>query len=297
METGLKIFTHPLWKIGGVTITLLGILKLVTVLVLGLLALRYLRRKLELVLVRRFGLPASLVNSVTTLVYYLLLIILFLVALSSAGVDLTQVGILFGALGVGIGFGLQAITSNFISGIILLMEGSLKPGDLVELEDGTLGVVQEINIRATIIRTFDGEDILVPNSEFINKRVSTWTYGDDWRRIHIPFGVAYGTDPERVKKVVTEAARQVPLTEEDEDHPVRVWFEGFGDSALNFTLVVWIRQSRAKRALTGIKSDYYYAIHRALAEAGIEIPFPQRDLHLRSISPEIMHTLREVSHG
>jgi len=288
----MRILTRPLWKIGGISVTLLGIFKLSVVLIAGLVALRYLRRKLEHLLVKRFSLPASLVNSVTTLIYYFLLVILFLVALSSAGVDLTQVGILFGALGVGIGFGLQAITSNFISGIILLMEGSLKPGDLVELEDGTLGVVQEINMRATIIRTFDGEDILVPNSEFINKRVSTWTYGDDWRRIHIPFGVAYGTDPELVKEVITEVARQVPLTEEDEEHPVRVWFEGFGDNALNFALVVWIRQSRAKRALTGIKSDYYYAIHRALLKAGIEIPFPQRDLHLRSVSPQVFSAFR-----
>ncbi|RUM89353.1 MAG: potassium transporter KefA [Thermodesulfatator sp.] len=292
MRPLMRILTRPLWKIGGISVTLLGIFKLSVVLIAGLVALRYLRRKLEHLLVKRFSLPASLVNSVTTLIYYFLLVILFLVALSSAGVDLTQVGILFGALGVGIGFGLQAITSNFISGIILLMEGSLKPGDLVELEDGTLGVVQEINMRATIIRTFDGEDILVPNSEFINKRVSTWTYGDDWRRIHIPFGVAYGTDPELVKEVITEVARQVPLTEEDEEHPVRVWFEGFGDNALNFALVVWIRQSRAKRALTGIKSDYYYAIHRALLKAGIEIPFPQRDLHLRSVSPQVFSAFR-----
>ncbi len=297
MESFKKILTYPLWQVGGVTFTLLGFLKLVLVLVLGIFLLRYFRRRVERLLIKRFHITPSLVNSMTTLIYYALLVILLLVALSSAGLNLTQVGLIFGALGVGIGFGLQTITSNFISGIILLTEGSLRVGDLVELEDGTLGVVKEINMRSTILRTFDGQDLIVPNSEFISKRISTWTYEDDWRRIHIPFGVAYGSDPERVKEVVTAAARRLPLTEEDPEHPIQVWFTGFGDSALEFSLTIWIRQSRVQRALTGIKSDYYYAIHRALLEAGIEIPFPQRDLHLRTITPQAIQALKSLAGG
>ncbi len=297
MEFLKRILTYPLWQVGEVTFTLLGFLKLLLVLGLGVFLLRYLRRRAEKLLTKRFHLTPSLVNSMTTLIYYALLVILLLVALSSAGLNLNQVGLIFGALGVGIGFGLQTITSNFISGIILLTEGSLRVGDLVELEDGTLGVVKEINMRSTVLRTFDGQDLIVPNSEFISKRISTWTYEDDWRRIHIPFGVAYGSDPERVKEVVTAAARRLPLTEEDQDHPLQVWFTGFGDSALEFSLAVWIRQSRARRALTGIMSDYYYAIHRALREAGIEIPFPQRDLHLRTIAPGAVQALKSLTGG
>jgi len=289
-----KIFTYPLWQTKGFTFTFLGLLKLFLVLGGGIFLLRYLRRRVERFLIQEFHFAPSLVNSLSTLIYYLLLGILFLVALSSAGINLTQVGVFLGALGVGIGFGLQTITSNFISGIILLTEGSLRAGDLVELEDGTLGVVQKINMRSTIIRTFDGQDLIMPNSEFISKRISTWTYEDDWRRICIPFGVAYGTDPELVKKVVTEAARRVPLTKEDPEHPIRVWFTGFGDNSLDFTLAVWIRQSRTQRAITGIQSDYYYAVHKALVEAGIEIPFPQRDLHFKSLSPEFIEDLKHL---
>ncbi|WP_297055704.1 mechanosensitive ion channel domain-containing protein [Thermosulfurimonas sp.] len=297
MELLQRILTYPFWRIGSVSLSLLGILKFLLVLVLGLMGLRFLRRRMEGFLVRRIHLQPNFAASLTTLAYYLLALILVLVALSSAGINLTQVGILLGALGVGIGFGLQSITSNFIAGIILLTEGSLRIGDLVEFEDGTMGVVKKISMRATIIRTFDGQDLIVPNSEFIAKRISTWTYEDDWRRLRIPFGVAYGSDPRKVEEVATRVARRIPLTEEDPDHPIRVWFDGFGDSSLNFSLVVWIRQSKVQRAISGIKSDYYYALYQALQEAGIEIPFPQRDLHLRSISPDAARTLRTLSGG
>ncbi|WP_084271004.1 mechanosensitive ion channel family protein [Thermosulfurimonas dismutans] len=297
MET-LSLFKKGLYfsliEIGGVKITLFALLKFGLILILGIIALRFFRRRLQRFLSGKLTLPPGALNSTVTLFYYFFLVLLVLVALSTIGINLTQIGFLLGAFGVGIGFGLQTIANNFISGLILLGERSLKVDDLVELEDGTLGIVKEINIRSTIIRTFDGQDLIVPNSEFISKRISTWTYGDDWRRIHIPFGVAYGSDPEKVKKVVTEAARKVPLTEEDSEHPIRVWFIGFGDSSLEFALVVWIRQSQTQRALTGIKSDYYYAIHRALVEAGIEIPFPQRDIHFKSISPELTESLRNL---
>jgi len=221
------------------------------------------------------------------------LVILFIVALSTIGINLTQIGFLLGALGIGIGFGLQSIFSNFISGIILLLEGSLKIGDLVELEDGTLGIVKNIAMRSTIIRTFDGNDIIVPNSEFITKRISTWTYKDDWRRIHIPFGVAYGSDPERVKEVVLKAAKGVSFTQENSEHKTEVRFVEFGENSLNFDLVVWIRQAQAKKALMGIKSEYYYAIYKALTKAGIQIPFPQRDIHFKSLNPQILEALKE----
>ncbi len=297
LESWSHVLTYPLVKLGETSFTLAGLLKFFLILGLGIFLLRYVRRKLEKFLVGRFHLTASVVNSLVTLFYYAFLVVILLVALSSAGLNLTQVGIVLGALGVGIGFGLQTITSNFISGIILLTEGSLRVGDLVELEDGTLGVVKKIAMRSTILRTFDGQDLIVPNSEFISKRISTWTYEDDWRRLHLPFGVAYGSSPSKVKETILKAAQRLETTEIDPEHPLEVWFEGFGDSALNFALSVWIRQSKHQKPLARIKSDYYYAIHEALLEAGIEIPFPQRDLHLRTISPQILATLKPPSGG
>ncbi len=294
-ETTIKaILYYPLWKSGETTFTVLSFLKIILVLVVGIILLKLIRRKIERFLIRRLGMAPGVVNSLSTLSYYIMLCLLALVALSSAGINMSQIALIFGALSVGIGFGLQTIANNFVSGIILLTERSIKVGDLVQFEDGTIGVVKKINIRSTVIRTFDALEIIVPNSEFISQRISTWTYDDDWRRILIPFGVAYGTDPEKVKEVATKAARSVPITHEDADHPVRVRFLGFGDSSLDFELAVWIRQSEVNRAMTGIKSDYYYALYKALTEAGIEIPFPQRDIHLRSIYPEAVKGLREA---
>ena len=291
-DTLKRVLYYPLFSVGQMTFTLAGAFKFFFILSLGIGVLRFFRRRLERFLVYRLRLASGLVNSLSTLSYYSLLVILVIVALSSVGVNMNQVGLIFGALGVGIGFGLQTIANNFISGIILLTERSLSVGDIVELEDGTLGQVKQITIRSTVIRTFDGLDLIVPNSEFISGRVATWTYGDDWRRLHIPFGVAYGSDPEKVREVASSAARSVPLTVEDDHHPIRVWFKGFGDSSLDFDLVVWIRLYHA-RPLTGMISDYYYALYRALSEAGIEIPFPQRDLHLRSVDSQILEKIKK----
>ncbi len=291
------VLHYPLWTLRGTTFTVLSLLKAFSVLILGILLLKFIRWRLERLLIHRFKMAPGLVNSLATLSYYTLLVLVVLVALSTAGVNLNQVALIFGALSVGIGFGLQTIANNFISGIILLTERSIKVGDLVQFEDGTIGVVKKINIRSTVIRTFDALEIIVPNSEFISQRISTWTYGDDWRRILIPFGVAYGTDPEKVREVATKAARSVPITHEDADHPIRVRFVGFGDSSLDFELAVWIRQAEVNRAMTGIKSDYYYALYRHLSQAGIEIPFPQRDIHLRSVYPEVWQALKQGLRG
>ncbi len=294
-KTIKAVLYYPLWKSGDTAFTILSLIKIIFVLSIGIIVLKLLRRRLERFLIRHLGMAPGVVNSLSTLSYYIMLCLLALVALSSAGINMSQIALIFGALSVGIGFGLQTIANNFISGIILLSERSIKVGDLVQFEDGTIGVVEKINIRSTVIRTFDALEIIVPNSEFISQRISTWTYEDDWRRILIPFGVAYGTDPEKVREVATQAARSVPITREDPDHPIRVRFIGFGESSLDFELAVWIRQSEVNRAMTGIKSDYYYALYKALKEAGIEIPFPQRDIHLRSIYPEALEGLRKLT--
>ena len=288
---------YPLWKVGETNFTVLDLFKVLFILIIGIIVIKLAQRRLEAFLIRKLGMAPGVVNSLSTLSYYAALCLVVIIALSSAGINMSQVALIFGALSVGIGFGLQTIANNFVSGIILLSERSIKVGDLVQLEDGTIGVVEKINIRSTVIRTFDALEIIVPNSEFVSQRISTWTYEDDWRRIIVPFGVAYGTDPEKVKEVAIKAARSVSITREDQQHPIRVRFTGFGESSLDFELAVWIRQSEVNRAMTGIKSDYYYALYQALTEAGIEIPFPQRDIHLRSVYPEVVENLAQLVQG
>jgi len=285
------VIYYPLWSIGDSAVTIATLLKVVFFLLLGIFFLRWIRKKLAKFLVEKAGLSIGVVNSIATLSYYFLLLLVILVALSTAGVNLSQVTIILGALGVGIGFGLQTIANNFISGLILLTERTIKVGDIVELENGLIGEVKNVSIRSTVIRTYYGLDLIVPNSDFISNRVTTWTYGDDWRRLRIPFGVSYDSDPDEVAKIATEVAREIPTTAEDDDHPINVWFEGFGDSSLNFSLLVWCRMTQVK-PLTGLFSDYYFALFRKFKEAGLEIPFPQRDLHLRSISPKIMESFK-----
>ena len=187
-----------------------------------------------------------------------------------------------GALGVGLGFGLQAIFNNFVSGLIILFDRTLKVGDFVELASGVHGTVRDIYIRATRITTNDNIDIVVPNSEFVSGRVVNWTLREVSRRLKVPFGVAYGSDKELVKKAALEAAAEVPFTLTQEgDRKPQVWLTGFGDSSLNFALVVWLTAEATKRP-GAVTAAYNWALESALARYGIEIPFPQRDLHVRS---------------
>jgi len=230
---------------------------------------------------RRSHLSSSQIYTFTRLTRYTLVAIGFLLALSSLGINFEKLAWIAGALGVGIGFGLQNIVSNFVSGIIILFEKSLRVGDFVELESGLLGEVREINIRSTLIRTMDNADILVPNSQFVSAQVNNWTLSDDLRRFSVRFGVAYGSDPSQVIRVITEAARKCPETQQEEGHQPAVIMTDFGDSSLNFMLTVWIKGDLVKRP-GQVTSLYNLAIHRALTENNIEIPFPQRDIHIKS---------------
>jgi small-conductance mechanosensitive channel len=182
---------------------------------------------------------------------------------------------------VGIGFGLQSIFNNFFSGIIILLERSLKVGDYVELDDKIRGVVKEVNVRSTLISTPNNLDILVPNSEFVSKSVINWTLNDPHCRFRIPFGVAYGTDKELVKRSVVEAALTLDMTLNKGDKKPDVWLVNFGDSSLDFELIVWVNTKKNKHP-GGITAAYLWEIHSALERNGIEIPFPQRDLHIKS---------------
>lgn len=274
---------YPLFSIGDAAITLGGTLRVIAILLAAWFISRWLRHGLERYGERRPDVSRPALYAAGRIVHYLMIALGFGVALAAIGLDLTKIAIFASALGVGIGFGLQTVVNNFISGLILLFERSLKIGDFVELESGVTGEVTDISIRATRVTTNDNIDILVPNSEFVNGRVTSWTLREITRRIRLPFGVAYGIDKELVKKAALEAAAGVPFTfATSGPRRAQVWLVGFGDSSLDFELVVWLTADAVKRP-GAVQAAYYWALEDALRAYGIEIPFPQRDLHVRSL--------------
>ncbi len=221
------------------------------------------------------------INALSRLLRYAVWVIGTLLGLNYLGIDLSNVALLGSAFAVGLGFGLQNIVSNFVSGIIILLERSLKVGDFVDLESGVRGHVREIAMRYTRITTNDALDIVVPNSEFINGRVENWTFDDSYRRMHIPFGVAYGTSKEKVREAGLAAASKVKGVIEQGDMKSAVWLKEYGDNSVNYELVFWAdRQFTTHPAST--HAALMWALDDELANRNIEIPFPQRDLHFRS---------------
>lgn len=271
-----------LFELNETPVTTLGLLRVLLILSIALWLSRIVRRTIKRVGDRRDGLNQSALYTFGRLMHYVILMIGIIIGLSSIGIDFTKFALFASALGVGIGFGLQTLISNFVAGLIILFEKSLKVGDFVELESGVTGEVKEINMRSTLITTNDNIDILVPNSEFVGGRVINWTLREAHRRMRVPFGVAYGTDKEKVRQAVLEAAENVPWTLKNikNRHP-QVWLVEFGDSSLNFELVVWLTPEAVKRP-AAVAAAYLWEIESKLGEYGIEIPFPQRDLHLRS---------------
>lgn len=287
MDQLLRWLNTPLFSVGETEVNFMRIVGLILILVISWWAARMIERAVvRLSSGRKKGMSEPALYALGRIMRYAIWIIGSVIGLSFIGFDLGSLAIMGGALGVGIGFGLQNIFSNLISGIIILLEKTLKVGDFVDLESGVMGRVAEINMRYTRIVTNDAVDVLVPNSEFINGRVVNWTFGDSLRRIRVPFGVAYGTDKETVRKVVLDAAATIEDTVEDAAHKTEVWLVSFGESSLDFELLVWVGESGVRSPMKMI-AKYLWAIETALSGAEIEIPFPQRDLHVRSGRLEI----------
>lgn len=269
------------FEFGGSRLSLLQVITSIVVAIIALWAGRVAGDAAQTQLKTSQSLTPSMAGLLGQVAKISLMVIALVVALYSVGVNLTALTVFSGALGVGIGFGMQKVFANFISGIIILFEKSLKVGDFIELQSGVTGLVQEINVRSTLITTNDNIDILVPNEEFINSQVINWTLKEATRRQHIPFGVAYGTDKELVRSAILEAAEEVEWTFVSSGaRKPQVWLVEFGDSSLNFELVVWVTEIAVVRPARVI-ADYNWAIHTALENHGIEIPFPQRDLNFR----------------
>jgi small-conductance mechanosensitive channel len=270
-----------LFRVGDTPVTSLGLLRVVLILTIAWWVSYWLRRVLKRLGERREGANQPAYYTVGRLSHYILILLGFLVGLSSIGVDFTNFALVAGAIAIGIGFGLQSIVNNFVSGLILLFERTLKIGDFVELSSGIAGEVREINVRSTVINTNDNIDIVVPNSEFMSGKVINWTLEEGYCRIHLPFKVAYGTDKELVRQAGLEAAEKLPHTlyGVPGKNP-GVWLVDFGDSGLNFELVVWVTPRAVKRP-GAVRAAYMWEIETALRKHGIEIPIPQRDLRLR----------------
>ncbi|WOK04692.1 mechanosensitive ion channel domain-containing protein [Imperialibacter roseus] len=272
-----ELLQTPLFSFGDSEIDLGHIFYLVVSASILVFASRWLMRLVVNKLLKNTAMEKGMLQSVATLVRFGILVIGFIVIFQSAGIDLSSLSILAGALGVGIGFGLQNITNNFISGLIILFERPIKVGDRIEVGD-IAGDVISINARATTIITNDNISVIVPNSEFISGTVINWSHSDRNVRFLFPVGVSYKEDPEKVKKILLEVA-------DKNEHvlkspPSSVMFDEFGDNSLNFYLGVWTSTHIEKPRV--LKSELYFEIFKKFTEHGIEIPFPQRDLHIKT---------------
>lgn len=271
---------------GEISISLGSLLVFVGGVVLAIWLARLVRFLLREQVLPNMSLPRGVDNSVASLTYYALVILGLLAALAAAGVKVGQLAFLFGAMGVGIGLGLQDVVKNFVSGLILMFERPIQPGDVVDVS-GTSGRVQQIGMRATTIKTFEGADVVVPNGTLLSEKFTNWTLRDQHRRLDIEIGVAYGADPDRVSALLLEV---VAGTEGVVDVPApTVLFSGFGASSLDFSVRGWTHDFDNWPSIRSAVATRLYA---ALVKAGIEIPFPQQDLHLRSVSEEVARSLR-----
>ena len=273
-----------LFYVGQQPVSALGILRFFAIIVISYWLSRFVVKGLNQFAKSRQGVRRAVIYRINRLFQYLILTIGLIVALVFLGFDMSNLILLAGALGVGLGFGLQSIFNNFISGIIILFQSQLKVGDYIELESGLRGEIREINVRSTVLMTNDGLEVLIPNSELINTKVINWTLRDPYRRLRINFGVAYETDIDKMKEFIIEAAKKVPhtLMKIGIPEPV-VHLVKFGESSIDFELFVWVNE-RSTRRMTRTKSAYLWAIHAALRKNGVQIPYPRRDLHFKEKS-------------
>jgi len=272
-------FTYPLFTINQTPITLSSLTFFVFIMGAFWMMNILLRRFLHKQLLKRSKMPVSTQYTLTRIIQYVLLFVGTIIAFQVIGVNLSGLAVIFGFLSVGIGFGLQNLTSNFIAGLMLLFEQHIKVGDRITVGD-TEGDVTEINIRSTTIRSLNNIAIVVPNSEFISSTVINWSHGDPKTRLEIEVGVSYNSDLDKVMNSLLEAAKEHSLTLSSP--APKAWLMSFGDSAWNMRLLAWVGDPQGRRQ---VQSDINCAIVKKFRQNGVEIPFPQRDLHVRTSVP------------
>jgi small-conductance mechanosensitive channel len=267
----------------------LGSLYLATVVIYTFILLSWLvQGLLSQFILPRFGTDLGLSNSIYTVSRYIVISAGILATLASLGIDLTSLAIIGAGLSVGIGFGLQELVANFISGILLLFEQSIRPGDIVEVE-GKMGTVEKLRIRSTTVRTFDNVEVIIPNQSLLTSSVTTYTHTNRRIRLRISAGASYNDDPQEVREALLAAVDRHGLVLK-EPAPL-VFFTGYGESSIDFEIMAWVEDIAN---MMKVRSDLHFMIWREFEKRQIEIPFPQRDLHLRSGIPwENMFQLRQ----
>ena len=291
IRTIISSFTVPGLTLGRRAYSIVDLLILAAlifgVIILSGILTNFLRSRV----LQRAGINRGLQEVIATLIKYGVVTIATFVVLQLWGLDLSSLTILASALGVGIGFGLQDIAKNFGSGLILVFERPIQVGDFVEVGEFK-GTVEHIGARSTEIRTLDHVSIIVPNARFLEKEVINWSHGNPVSRLHIPVGVSYHADPQTVQNALLEAAQNHP--DVLQSPAPSVLFQGFGESSLNFELLVWTSAPNQQFLL---KSDLNFQIFETFQRWQIEIPFPQHDLHLRSIqiTPVLESALNQFS--
>jgi small-conductance mechanosensitive channel len=262
---------------GGVLDTDVGdVVAALLALVVTVLIARFVRFVLREEVLPRLKFSEGVAHSIVTLLNYAIIGFGILLAGATIGLTGTQLTVVFGALGVGIGFGLQTIIANFVSGLVLIFERPVKVGDRVQTVDH-FGTITDIGIRASTIRTFNGAEVMVPNGDLVSKEVINWTRSDQLRRVDIDLRVAYGTDPKKVLEILVATAKENVLVLSTPEPTA--WMMSFGESAFEFKLFAW---TRVENFLT-VTSELHVAVNEALKEVGIDIPYPKRELHVSSV--------------
>lgn len=265
--------------VGTFSLSISDVLLFGGILYVTFMLVTFVKKIIEEEILRKMRLPRGIPAAISMIARISLVTFGILFALSATGINLSSLGMIAGALGVGIGFGLQNIVQNFISGLILIFERPIQVGDTVEV-DTLLGKVKDIGVRASNVVTYDGAEVVVPNSNLISNNLINWTLSDSRKRIEINVGTAYGSDPNQVLDLIKKVADDHP--DVVKDPPPRALFEGFGDSSLDFRLLFWVSFELG----LGAKSDVAVGIYNTFAEHNIEIPFPQIDLHVKEVAKD-----------
>ncbi len=269
------------FQMGSARVSALAVIKLLMFLALLFTVALWLARVIEQRLQRSRHMSPTMQVGIAKFAKFFLLTLAALLTLDSAGIDLTTMAVFGGALGVGLGFGLQRIASNFISGFILLFDRSLKPGDVITVGN-TFGWIEELRARYLVVRTRDGVETLIPNETFVTTEVINWSFSDRKVRLHAPVQISYGDDPEQAIAIMEAAARNCSRVLPEPPPVARLM--GFGDNGIELDLRMWINDP--ENGVANVKTDVNLGIWRGFKEAGITIPFPQRDVHLFENDPQ-----------
>ena len=272
----LDVLGKNLVSIGEVAVTPALLITMALIIIFSFAASLLIQRLLRRGVFARVRLKQGAQEAICRILHYAIILLGVFIAIDQTGMNLTALAAISAVLMVGLGIGLQNITSNFISGLILLFERPVQVGDFVEVS-GVQGTVRAIRARSSMVETQDNVSIIVPNSNFISENVTNWSYRDEKVRIHVNVGVSYGADVDLVAETLLRVGEAHPEVLRDPEP--RVQFLNFGDSSLSFDLLVWI-EDPARQYF--VRSDLNFAVVKAFREEGITIPFPQRDLHLRT---------------